>query len=106
KQSIEIPDKVLTDLGMDPEEASEVTCYKGEGCSVCNGTGYKGRMAIYEVMPLWEEIKEQILNGASAGEIKKEAVRLGLSTLRFSGLTKVKEGMTTTEEISAITAKD
>jgi len=106
KQKANVSPKLLIEMGMDPEEANEVTCYKGAGCEKCNGKGYKGRLALYEIMPLKEELKEMILNGASAGELKKEAVRLGMSTLRMSGLKKIKEGLTTTDEVLAITAKD
>lgn len=106
KVEADVPPKLLIEMGMDPEEANEVKCYKGAGCDRCNGKGYKGRLALYEIMPLWEELKEMILNGASAGELKKEAVRLGMSTLRASGLKKIKEGLTTTDEVLAITAKD
>lgn len=106
KVEADVSPKVLIEMGMDPEEAQEVTCYKGAGCEKCNNKGYKGRLALYEIMPLWEELKEMILNGASAGELKKEAVRLGMSTLRMSGLKKIKEGLTTTDEVLAITAKD
>jgi len=106
KTEADVSPKVLIEMGMDPEEANEVTCYKGAGCDRCNGKGYKGRLALYEIMPLWEELKEMVLNGASAGELKKEAVRIGMSTLRNSGLQKIKEGLTTTDEVLAITAKD
>ncbi len=106
KIEADVPPKLLIEMGMDPEEANEVTCYRGAGCEKCNGKGYKGRVALYEIMPLWEELKEMVLNGASAGELKKEAVRLGMSTLRMSGLKKIKEGLTTTDEVLAITAKD
>lgn len=106
KTETDVPSKLLIEMGMDPEEAKEVTCYKGAGCDRCNGKGYKGRLALYEIMPLWEELKEMVLNGASAGELKKEAVRIGMSTLRNSGLQKIKEGLTTTDEVLSITAKD
>jgi type IV pilus assembly protein PilB len=106
KTEADVPPKLLIEMGMDPEEANEIKCYKGAGCEKCSGKGYKGRLALYEIMPLWEELKEMVLNGASAGELKKEAVRLGMSTLRMSGLQKIKEGLTTTDEVLAITAKD
>lgn len=106
KTETDVPSKLLIEMGMDPEETKEVTCYKGAGCDRCNGKGYKGRLALYEIMPLWEELKEMVLNGASAGELKKEAVRIGMSTLRNSGLQKIKEGLTTTDEVLSITAKD
>jgi len=101
-----IPVPALIQLGFSEEEAQSVKAYKGKGCSVCNGTGYKGRIALYEVMPLREELKEMILEGASADELKKTAVRLGMKTLRASGLTKIKTGVTTIEEVLKITFGD
>ena len=90
---------ILVDMGMNPLEAESVVTYKGKGCTACNNTGYKGRVALYEVMTVNDEIKELILQGASAAEIKRKAVAAGMKTLRMSGLTKLKEGVTTTEEI-------
>ena len=79
---------------------------RGTGCSTCNGTGYKGRVALYEVMPMWDELKELVLQGASAAELKTQAIRCGLRTLRMSGITKCLEGVTTTEEIIRVTLSD
>jgi len=90
---------ILVDMGLNPQEAESVVTYKGKGCPACNNTGYKGRVALYEVMTVNDEIKELILQGASAAEIKRKAVADGMKTLRMSGLTKLKEGVTTTEEI-------
>lgn len=81
-------------------------CYKGKGCSACGGSGYKGRIALYEIMPVGTEIKEMVLEGASADELKKTAMRLGMKTLRQSGLTKIKEGMTSIEEVLRVTFGD
>jgi len=93
-------------IGFSEEEAKTITCYKGKGCSVCNDSGYKGRIAFYEIMPVSSEIKEMVLEGASADELKKTAVRLGMKTLRMSGLTKVKEGVTSIEEVLRVTFGD
>ena len=101
-----VPVPALIQLGFSEEEAQSVKAYKGKGCSVCGGTGYKGRIALYEVMPLREELKEMILEGASADELKKTAVRLGMKSLRASGLTKIKTGVTTIEEVLKITFGD
>lgn len=90
---------VLQDIGFSDLEAGSIVCYKGKGCPNCNDTGYRGRIALYEVMPVGEEIRELILEGASAVEIKKKGVAMGMRTLRMSGLTKLKEGVTTVEEI-------
>lgn len=99
KEEDKIPRAALLDIGFTEQEAGSVVCYKGKGCSNCNDTGYRGRIALYEVMPIGEDIKELILEGASAVEIKKKAIASGMKTLRMSGLTKLKEGMTTVEEI-------
>ena len=90
---------VLVDLGFSPQEAESIVFYKGSGCPNCNNTGYRGRIALYEVLSVDDEIRGLILEGASATEIKKKAVASGMKTLRLSGLTKLKEGLTTIEEI-------
>ena len=100
------PVHALINAGFMEDEAKMIKSYRGKGCSKCNDTGYKGRIALYEVMPVKEEVKELILEGASAGEIKKTAVRLGMKTLRISGLTKIKEGVTTIEEVLRVTFGD
>jgi type IV pilus assembly protein PilB len=99
-------EKVLIDLGVPPAEAARMEVFKGSGCATCGGTGYKGRIALYEVMPFSETIKELVLNGASSSEIKRAAVREGMKTLRMSGVTKVGEGVTTIEEILRVTMAD
>ncbi|MBI5409848.1 MAG: type IV-A pilus assembly ATPase PilB [Nitrospirae bacterium] len=101
-----IPETALLNIGITKEEIGTFKCYKGAGCPTCNGTGYKGRIALYEVMPLKEELKEMIIKEASALELKKAAVRNGMRTLRMSGLTKLKEGVTTVEEILRVTFGD
>ncbi len=102
----EIPQRALVNIGFSPEEAERVVCHRGKGCMNCNNTGYRGRIALYEVMPVREEIRELILEGASAGEIKKKAIQLGMKTLRMSGLTKIKEGVTAVEEVVRVTFGD
>ena len=79
---------------------------KGKGCRECSDTGYKGRFAVYEVMELKEELKEFVLNGASALELKREAIRLGMKTLRQSALSKLAEGHTTLKEVLRVSAAD
>ena len=106
KEVEKVPVKALIDIGFSPEEAEKIVCHKGKGCTNCSDTGYKGRIAIYEVMPIGDEIKELILEGASATEIKKTAVKLGMKTLRMSGLTKLKEGLTSIEEVMRVTFGD
>src|SRR5579883_1311849 len=91
--------QVLIDAGFTPEEARTVTPYKGKGCNTCSGRGYKGRVGLYEVMEITDEIRDLILVGASALELKRKAIEQGMITLRRSGLIKVKSGMTTLEEV-------
>jgi type IV pilus assembly protein PilB len=100
KEEMPMPPQAKVDAGFTPEEAKTVRVYKGKGCSTCNGTGYKGRAGLYEVMEIDDEIRELILIGASAVELKKKAIEQGMITLRRSGLVKVKEGVTTLEEVS------
>jgi len=105
-EPIQVETKVLTDLGMKPEEAQGCAPQKGRGCFNCNETGYKGRRAVYEVMTMFEEVKEFVINGASTTELKNEAIRLGMMTMRQSGLRMVREGVTTIEEVVKVTAAD
>jgi type IV pilus assembly protein PilB len=102
----EVVVEALVEAGMGQDEARGVTPVKGRGCSNCSDTGYKGRVALYEVMELGEELKEFVLNGASATELKREAIRLGMTTLRRSVLNKVKEGTTTLKEVFRVSAAD
>jgi type IV pilus assembly protein PilB len=106
KEEERVPVPALISLGFSEEEAKTVKCYKGRGCPACSGSGYKGRIALYEVMLLKDEIKEMILEGASADELKKTALRLGMKTLRISGLNKIKEGITSIEEVMRVTFGD
>ncbi len=106
RQPEDIPVQALIDAGVPPEEAPEYVCYKGAGCPKCNGTGFKGRVGFYQVMPMLEEIRELILNGANTAEIKRESMRLGIKTMRQSGLTKVREGVTSFEEVLRVTVAD
>jgi type IV pilus assembly protein PilB len=106
KEEDNLPVPALISLGFKEEEAGSIKCYKGRGCSACNNSGYKGRIGLYEVMPLKEEIKEMILEGASTDELKKSSLQIGMKTLRMSGLTKIKHGITTVEEVLRVTFGD
>jgi type IV pilus assembly protein PilB len=106
KEVEEVPVQALIDAGCSPEDAPSFLCYKGKGCPKCNGTGYKGRVGFYQVMPMYEEIRELILNGANTAEIKRESMRLGVKTMRQSGLTKLKDGVTSFEEVLRVTMSD
>lgn len=101
-----VPEQALLKVGFTQDETASVKVMKGKGCSNCSDTGYKGRIALYEVMPLKEEMKDLVLEGASTGEIKKTAVRLGMTTLRRAGLNKIKEGVTSIEEVMRVTFGD
>ena len=108
RHEADVAPQVLIDLGVNPKEVSDYIVYKGqgEGCKTCSGTGYKGRVAIYEVMEMTEELKEFVLSGASALEIKREAIRQGMKTLRQSALEKLKHGIISIEEVVRNTASD
>jgi type IV pilus assembly protein PilB len=105
-EELKIPPKALSDAGMKPDRLKHARLLRGKGCDECNTTGFRGRVALYEAMPVREEIKDLVLRGGSALDIKREAIRLGMKTLRQSGLTKVEEGVTTLEEILRVTAPD
>jgi len=106
KQPVEVHPQALIELGIPREEAPGVTCFHGAGCPQCSGTGYRGRVALYEVMPMSEELREMVLGGASATDIKKTAITLGMMTLRQSGLLKLRQGQTTIEEVIRVTMAD
>ncbi len=104
KQEYKYSEEELEALGLTPEEASKITFYKGAGCASCNGTGYKGRAGLYEVMALSPELRRMILRGASAAELKEQAIKEGMLTLRMDGIEKIKKGITTLEEVVKETA--
>src|SRR5512143_2603865 len=97
--SNEVPSKTLIDIGFTPEQIGSFKVYKGKGCGTCNGTGYKGRVGLYEVMEITEGIRDLVMVGATAVEIKRKALDEGMLTLRMSGLEKIKNGVTTVEEV-------
>src|SRR6266516_3403484 len=99
KEELEVPHQALIDAGYSSEEAKTTKIYHGKGCTTCNKGGYKGRTGLYEVMEINDEMRELILVGASALELKKKAIELGMITLRRSGLIKVAAGQTTMDEV-------
>ncbi len=99
-EEIDIPPQALIEAGYSVAESKTVKISKGRGCTNCNNTGYKGRTGLYEVMEIDDEIRELILVGASALELKKKAIEKGMITLRRSGLIKVSQGITTLEEVA------
>ena len=96
---MEVPAQALIDAGFTPEDAKGIQPQKGRGCGTCNNTGYKGRVGLYEVFQLTDEVRQLVLEGASSIELKARAMEDGMISLRYSGLRKVKLGMTTMEEV-------
>ena len=99
------PPQAMVEAGFTADEAQKVVPKKGAGCEKCNNTGYKGRVGLYEVMEVTEELRELILVGASALELRRKAIDEGMITLRRSGLHKVMDGVTTIEEVARETVK-
>ncbi|HWR37678.1 MAG TPA: type IV-A pilus assembly ATPase PilB [Clostridia bacterium] len=100
KAKVDLPVQALIEAGFSPEEAKTAQVFKGKGCGICNNSGYKGRAGLYEVMEIDDDIRELILVGASAMELKKKAIEHGMITLRRSGLIKAMAGVTTLEEVA------
>ena len=103
KEERPIPVEKLIEMGVPQEEASQMKCFKGKGCSTCNQSGYKGRVAIYEVFDVSQPIKSMVLAGASVLDLKKQAMSEGMRSLRQSAFSKVAEGRTTLEEALSLT---
>ncbi len=106
KEPVEISEIELEKLGVSSDMYKGVTLYKGRGCGACNGTGCKGRVALYEVMPMTESLKELVLQGASSMEIKREAINQGMDSLRYSGILKMLKGEIAYEEVLKVTVSD
>jgi type IV pilus assembly protein PilB len=107
KEPVQLRSELLINLGVDTADAGGgFPTFRGRGCNNCGNTGYRGRLAVYEVMVMRDELKELILKGVSAMELKRAAVKLGLSTLRMSALQKVREGLTTVDETLRVTDTD
>jgi type IV pilus assembly protein PilB len=105
KESHPLPPQGFIDVGMPEEDAETATAFRPVGCEKCNNTGYKGRVGLYEVMEMSEELREMILTGASALDLRRKAREEGMFTLRESGLCKVREGVTSIEEVVRETVK-
>jgi type IV pilus assembly protein PilB len=104
-QEMKTPPKALVDIGFTPDEARSVKVFRGEGCDRCGGTGYKGRVGLFEVMAVTQAIRDGILSGATADELRRQAISEGMITLRRSGLEKIKAGVTSIEEVLRETVK-
>jgi len=94
----------LAAMGLDEEDAAQMTFFKGTGCDACNDSGYKGRQGLYEVMAMTPELRRLVLRGASNADLQDQAVKDGMLTLRTDGMLKVKKGITTLEEVVKETA--
>jgi type IV pilus assembly protein PilB len=103
KQPVEAKEDELVPYGHVPQGLGNVLFYRGKGCPTCNFTGMKGRVAIYEVMPISEPLRDMILKSASTAELREQAQKDGMKTLRQAGLMKVLEGTTTVEEVLRVT---
>jgi type IV pilus assembly protein PilB len=106
KADVKLHAEVLRELGITEDEARKVAFKEGKGCVDCNNTGYKGRLGVYEVMPVSPKVRDMILDRSSTSAIKKQAVTEGMLTLRADGLMKLKNGITTAEEVLKETAAD
>ena len=104
REEVSIPVSTLEDIGFSSQEAKTVTCYRGKGCMACRDTGYRGRIGLYEVVLLNEQMREAILNGASVGELRTLQAKYGMKSLGESGLQKIREGVTTVEEVVRVTS--
>jgi type IV pilus assembly protein PilB len=96
----------LATAGFSEEQIKKARLFKGAGCRTCGDSGYKGRIALYEVMPMTDRLKEMVLQGASSAELKQEMIAEGINTLRMSGINKIMDGVTTVEEICRVTVSD
>ena len=105
KEDEPMPAAALVDIGFEESVASTIVPKKGKGCETCRDTGYKGRVGLYEVMEVGNELRELILVGASSLELRKKAQEEGMLTLRQSGLRKIQDGVTTVEEVTRETVK-
>ncbi|MFN3412527.1 MAG: type IV-A pilus assembly ATPase PilB [Thermoanaerobaculum sp.] len=99
KEEVEVPIQGLLSVGFSEAEAHSLKVYRGRGCDRCGNTGYKGRVGLFEVMEITEDIRELILSGATVVELRRKAIEEGMITLRQSGLHKIREGITTIEEV-------
>ncbi|MDH4230266.1 MAG: type IV-A pilus assembly ATPase PilB [Nitrospirota bacterium] len=106
KEPMALDKAALVKVGLTPQAAEKVTVYHGKGCPNCNNTGYKGRVALYEIMLIDDAIREQIYKGANTDQLKKVAIARGMETLRMNGIRRMIEGITTLDEVYATTMGD
>ena len=106
REQVKVDPEYLVACGFAPSSAEKIKVYHGTGCDACGGSGYKGRVAIYEVLAITTKVKELILKHASTDEIKAQAIKDGMKSLRMCALTKVAQGLTTLEEAIGNSASD
>ncbi len=106
KEPVDAPPTALINVGFREQEAKKLKLFRGRGCDRCNSTGYKGRVGLYEVMDIGDDLREMILSGGSSYELRQRAVELGMVTLRGSGMHKIRAGLTTIEEVVRETVAD
>ena len=106
KEPIDVPDQTLIDLQVKLEDLPNFNVHHGAGCKTCNSTGHKGRLGVYEIMTMTDELGEFVLNGASTLELKREAIRQGMDTLRMAALKHLGRGITSIKEVVRATAAD
>ena len=106
KAPTQVDQQILREFGFTEQQLQNAQLYKGQGCKTCNNSGYKGRVALYEVMRFNDTLKEMVLQGASTAELKAAAIKNGMSSLRMSGIAKILAGVTTTEEVGRVTMGD
>jgi type IV pilus assembly protein PilB len=104
KQEVKYPEEYLLAAGIAPEDAAGITFYRGSGCDNCGGSGYRGRQGLYEVMAMSPALRRMILQGASTAELQAQAISEGMLTLRMDGMEKIRQGVTTLEEVVKETA--
>ena len=105
-EPVEVSQKTLINMGVKPEDLKDFVPYMGKGCPECFNRGYKGRIGLYEILKIRGEIMDMILSGATPGELKIQAMKMGMRTLRQSGLSKVKSKITSLEEVTRTTMPD
>jgi type IV pilus assembly protein PilB len=99
KEEVDTPIQALLSIGFAESEAHSLKLVKGRGCEKCANTGYKGRIGLFEVMDMTDDMRELVLSGATAVELRRKAIEEGMITLRQSGLQKIREGLTTIDEV-------
>jgi type II secretory ATPase GspE/PulE/Tfp pilus assembly ATPase PilB-like protein len=103
KEPIELNEEVIKRLNIKPEELSQITFIRGKGCTACGGTGYLGRLPVFEFLPLDNDIREAIVSGANEAQMRKMARDKGFGGILESGVSKIKQGLTTPEEVLGVT---